>query len=74
METSFFTWSSWNIVDSGDSIYEFFGVTLLVDIGTLKKGQKFRSACMDFQNGVMEFYYDVGIAATFDLTFNAKQR
>lgn len=74
MEESFFTWVNWQDIDMAEGIYEFLDVTLIVDIGSLKKGQKFRSACMDFKNGIMEFCNDIGIAATFDLTLHAKQR
>lgn len=71
MEEQFFEWDGWDIVD--EASYMFNDVTLKVDLGALRTGQKFESAFVDYAKGVMEFYEGETIVATFKLSLNAVQ-
>jgi len=58
MERQLFDWENWDSVDEGAMI--FYDITMKVDISYIKIGTKFKSVCVDYQRGLLEFYDDEG--------------
>ena len=60
MEKQLFDWKNWDENDVG--IYIFYDCTLNIDIGRHIKGSQIPSIYMDYQNGIMQFQNDDGMA------------
>lgn len=51
-----FDYEGWDVID--DLIYQFYEVTLNVDVGEFGKGCLFDEAILDFEKGAISLYKD----------------
>ena len=58
MEKKLFHWDGWDQMDTADFI--FYNCKLNVDIGNFKKGTKFKSIIVSYENGTLILQDDNG--------------
>ena len=54
MEKQLFTWTGWDEQDTAS--FSFYSPTLITRIGEYPVGTTFKSACINYQTGELEFY------------------
>jgi hypothetical protein len=54
VERELFNWENWDLLDTG--VFQFMDITLVKDIGRLKKGERYAQAVLSFQEGTLEIY------------------